>query len=321
MTRGAGWNIGEERALPVDADELTDLLHFQQGVISTKQALNLMSRAALRNLVDSDRWRHVHFGVLVAHNGPVTAAQQRWIASLAAGDGAPALLGGRTALEVLGLRGFGSDRIHILLPAKRREADPPPGVVVHRTRLLPPRDVRLTCRPPCTMPARSVVDAASWARSDREAQTVVAMVFQQRLTSLDEIREVLGRMPKAKRRKLVWLASADASAGAESLGELDVLRLLREAGLPKPTLQRVRTDSSGRRRYLDLYFEEWGIHIEIDGAHHLDPQQAWLDSDRQNQIWIPGDRILRFPAWVVRAQPAKVVHDIRLALETAGWRG
>lgn len=300
---------------------MTHLLFVQQSVISAKQALNHMPRAALRNLVDSERWRQVHFGVLVAHNGPVTAPQQRWVASLAAGDGEPALLGGRTALEVLGLKGFECDRIHVLLPARRREDDPPRGVVVHRTRRLPPQDVRRTSRPPCTMPARSVVDAASWARSDREARTVVAMAFQQRLTSLDEIRDVLMRMPKAKRRRLVWVTSADVAGGAEALGELDVVRLLREAGLPSPTLQRVRVDADGRRRYLDLYFEEWGLHVEIDGAHHLDPRQAWLDSDRQNQIWISGDRILRFPTWLVREQPQQVIGDIRPALRAAGWRG
>ena len=182
-------------------------------------------------------------------------------------------------------------------------AQSPRGVVVHRTRTLTDCDIYRAVRPPCTTVARSVVDSASWARSDDEARTVVAMVFQQQMTTVAEIAAVLDRMPRAKRRKLVLRTSLDAAGGAHSLGELTVLRLVREAGLPEPTSQHVRRDASGRRRYLDLYWKEWGLHVEIDGAHHLDPRQAWLDVQRQNELWIGGDRALRFPGRG-RARPA-----------------
>lgn len=125
---------------------------------------------------------------------------------------------------------------------------------------------------------------------------------------------------RAKRRKLTLATAADAAAGSHSLGEFDVARLLQRARLPAPTRQAVRVDASGQRRYLDLFFESYGLHVEIDGAHHLDAGQAWLDMDRQNQIWLSGERILRFPAWLVRRQPHKVVADIQRALEAAGWR-
>jgi very-short-patch-repair endonuclease len=147
------------------------------------------------------------------------------------------------------------------------------------------------------------------------------MAFQHRMVDLAGIRAVLRRNPRARRRRLTWLTAADAAGGSEALAELDILRLLRRAGLPLPTRQAVRTDSTGRRRYLDLYYEEWSLHIEIDGAHHLDPQQAWLDADRQNCLWIKGDRILRFPSWVVRDLPDQVIQRIREALIAAGYSG
>jgi hypothetical protein len=259
--------------------------------------------------------------VFRAHAGPVTSAQRLWIASLAVGNGRPALLGGRAALASLGLKGFPPDRIDVLLPAGRREDNPPTDVVVHRTTALAPEDVCRVARPPCTGAARSVVDAASWAISDREATTVIAMAFQQRFVALDDIRSVLGRLPKAKRRKLTWATATDASGGAESLGEIDLARLLRRAGLPEPTRQVLRTDAGGRRRYLDVLFRDFGLHVEVDGAHHLDAEQAWLDMDRQNQLWLAGERVLRFPAWLIRRQPRKVVADVRRALRAAGWRG
>ena len=33
-----------------------------------------------------------------------------------------------------------------------------------------------------------------------------------------------------------------------------------------------------------------------------------------------GDRILRFPAWLVRAHPADVAAQVRAAVVAAGWR-
>jgi very-short-patch-repair endonuclease len=262
----------------------------------------------------------VHVGILCAHTGPLTAVQRLWVASLAAGDGEPALLGGRTALSLLGLHGFEPDRIDVLIPARRR-SDSPPGLVrVHRTTALPACDKLPGGRPPCTTAARSIVDAASWARSDREATTVVAMAFQQRLAALEEVRAVLDRLPRAKRRRLTLATARDAADGSHSLGEVDLVRLLRRNRLPEPSRQAVRVDPSGKRRYVDVFFEEYGLHVEIDGAHHLQANQAWLDMDRQNQVWRSGELILRFPAWLVRQQPLKVVADIRRALEAAGWR-
>ncbi len=171
------------------------------------------------------------------------------------------------------------------------------------------------------MPARSVVDAAGWARTDEEAQAFVAAAFQQRLVGGDDLHRVLDRMPRARRRRLILRTADDAAGGAHSLAELDFLSLVRRGGLPEPTRQKVRYDAAGRRRYLDVYFDRWRLHVEIDGGQHLDPRTAWTDMRRQNDLWIEGDRILRFPAWVVRNAPDEVLAQLRAALTAAGWPG
>jgi hypothetical protein len=76
----------------------------------------------------------------------------------------------------------------------------------------------------------------------------------------------------------------------------------------------VRRDSTGRRRYLDLNFEEWGLHVEIDGRQHDDPGQVWLDMDRQNSLWTPGKRD-------IRTEPSVFLARIHAALRELGWRG
>jgi hypothetical protein len=52
----------------------------------------------------------------------------------------------------------------------------------------------------------------------------------------------------------------------------------------------------------------------------MDAEQWWLDLRRQNDLWVSGDRILRFPAWVVRSRPDEVIAQLRAALLAAGWR-
>ncbi|MFC3503874.1 DUF559 domain-containing protein [Micromonospora krabiensis] len=320
MSNGGASLAALRRSLPGDdADELTWLLFRQEEVISFEQALRHLSRKSVRHRVASGRWRRIHRGVFVTHSGPVGYGQLRWAAVLAAGP--LALLGGLTAAQAGGLRGFSTRVIHLLLPETCRRAPLPQGVVAHRTARLPPEDVLTIGQPPRTMPARSIVDAAQWAATDDEACAIVAAGFQQRLVGGDEVHRALEHMPRARRRNLILQTATDAAGGSHSLSELDFLRLVRRAGLPEPSRQKVRYDATGRRRYLDAYFEQWRVHVEIDGAQHFDPRAAWADMRRENDLWVDGDRVLRFPAWAVRSRPDEVLAQLRAALRAAGWPG
>jgi hypothetical protein len=297
---------------------MNDLIELQDGVISAAQAQRHLSRKAIRHRLASGRWQRPHRSVLVTHSGPIGDDAARWIAVLSIGD--HALLGGVTALHAAGLRGYDSDVIHVLLPAQHRASRPPDGVIVHRTGLLPEQEVLRSGRPPRTKAARSVVDAAQWAANDDAARALVAAAFQQRLVTGTDVDEVLSRLTRARRRRLIAYTARDAAAGAHSLAEIDFGRLCRLYGLPQPSRQVVRRDSSGRRRYLDVLFQPWGVHVEVDGNQHLDPRRAWDDMRRQNELWIAGERVLRFPAWTVRHDKVVVVSQLRAALFAAGWR-
>lgn len=293
---------------------MDSVLDAQDGVISFAQAQQHLSPKAIRHLLASGRWQRVHRSVLVAHNGPVGPAQRRWAAVLAAGE--DAVLGGLTALS---LRGFTTEAVHILLPSDRQARSVPAGVVVHRSALLDDRDVLAATCPPRTKPARSLVDAAQWARTAGEAQAIIAAGFQQRVVREDHMRAVLDRLKRARRHRLITQTLDDAAGGAHSLAEIDFLGLCRRHRLPEPSRQVIRYDSAGRRRYLDVLFEEWQIHVEIDGGQHLEVRQAWADMSRQNELWIAGERVLRFPAWAIRSEPDAVAAQLRAALKAAGY--
>jgi very-short-patch-repair endonuclease len=279
------------------------LLARQNGVLSMAQAVRHLSRKAVRHRVASGRRQEPHPSVFVTHSGPISSAQLRWIAVLGIGD--HAVPAGPSALQAAGLRGFAGTAVHILVPAGRRPTRVPPGTTLHRTSCLPAKDLMRSGRPPRTRPARSLVDAAQWARRDDDARALIAAAFQQRLVTEPDVRDVLARMPRARRRRMIASTVADAAGGAHSLAEIDFVVLCRRHRLPEPTRQVVRLDAGGRRRYLDALFEPWRVHVEIDGSQHMKPRQAWADMRRQNGLWIAGYRVLRFPAWLSgKSRPA-----------------
>ncbi|WP_045741390.1 endonuclease domain-containing protein [Actinoplanes rectilineatus] len=295
--------------------ELHDLLHRQDHVLSRDQALRHFTAPMIERRLAVGRWQSPHRAVYVTHAGPVLRRAHLWIAVLGTLAGRQAWLGGLTSLELSGFRGFDDTQIHVLLPdrgfAPRRV---PTGVVAHRTIVPAGFDPQPDGRPPSTAPARSLVDAAQWQPSSRRAWAIVSAGLQQRLTHIDAIRSVLSALPRARHHAAMTEALDCAAGGAQSLPEADFLRLCRRAGLPTPVLQQTRRDATGRRRYLDAYFPEHRLHIEVDGSHHMDVQQWWADMRRQNALWLPGDRVLRFPAWAIRHHPEDVISQLKAAL-------
>jgi very-short-patch-repair endonuclease len=307
-----------------DAGPLDWLTFEQSGVVTSRQAVDALGRGAVRGRLRSGAWRSICRGVVSTTNGRLDHDQQIWVAVLAAGRGA--VLGGATALGEAGVRGLRSGSLQIVVPAARRASSalprlPPdmPAVRVRRTTILPDEHLQIG-RPPRTTVARSVVDAAAWARSDDEARTVLAATCQQRLVLPAAIEQVLTLLPRIRRRGLIRTTVADIAGGAQALSEIDLLALCRRYRLPLPDLQERRRDAAGRHRFLDAYWREWHVHAEVDGAHHMDVRHWADDMRRQNEIWIAGDVILRFPAWVIRARPAEVAEQLRRALLAGGWK-
>jgi very-short-patch-repair endonuclease len=82
----------------------------------------------------------------------------------------------------------------------------------------------------------------------------------------------------------------------------------------------MRRDAAGRPRHIDAYWAEYQVHVEIDGWWHTEAGAWWTDMCRQNELWLAGDRVLRFPAWLIRRSPQTVAAQVRQALKAAGWR-
>ena len=171
---------------------------------------------------------------------------------------------------------------------------------------------------PRSRPPVAAVRAALWAVSDRQATLLLTMGVQQGIASAHDIGVELLRVRRDKRRRLLHALVLDLLEGAGSLGELDVARLLRRRGLPRPDRQVLRRDGP-RRYHLDLYWQRWKLVVEIDGIQHAWAENIVSDALRQNALSLEGDTVLRFPLLGVRLAPDDFLDQIEAALVARGW--
>ncbi len=320
-----------------------ELFARQLGIARRDQlrALGLNSDA-VDGQVRAGRWITAGPVVVCMENGRLDVQQLRWIAVLH--HGPSAALCAWTALQARGLEGFERPDIHVVVPRGVGTVPPPqlptvrvagaahdrlgrgvaglmhPRVVLHQSRRHGNADIEPPDRgtPPCHGAARAAVDCAAWGPSGRAAAAVLAAVVQRRLAHPEALQEQLAKAGAVRRRRLMAAVLQDVQGGAHALSELDFARLCRGAGLSEPLRQAVRTDSSGRRRFLDA---EWVrpdgrlVVVEVDGRGHMD-QQVWEgDLLRANDVVIQDDAIvLRFPATVLRTEPQLVIAQLRRAL-------
>lgn len=292
---------------------LDEFALVQAGVVSRAQLrVAGVDRWQIRNQVQARRWRLIGRRVVVLHRGALSARQRQWVAVLNAGP--QAALAQRSALAAAGLEGWQSDAVHVVVP-KGVRVPPLASITVHQVRELVDVDWRKS--PPRVRLERAAVDTASAAREPRTACALLAAVVQQRLTTAARLRKALVTAPRARHRRLMLAVLDDIEGGAQALSEIDFIALCRRAALPAPTQQAVRTDRFGKRRYLDATWELSDgrtVTVEIDGALHLLAVTYWDDMDRQNELVLSGETVLRYPSVVVRTSERRVIEQLRRAL-------
>src|ERR1700728_5129818 len=94
------------------ADRCLRLLSRQRGVIATWQADAAgVDRRDMQDLVRSERWQRLHFGVYAAFTGPPSREATLWAAVLRTGP--QSILSHDTAAELDGLVAKRSQLIHV----------------------------------------------------------------------------------------------------------------------------------------------------------------------------------------------------------------
>jgi very-short-patch-repair endonuclease len=289
----------------------------QAGVVSRRQVYAAgITRWEVRANLRARRWRTWGSQSLVVFTGPLPDQARRWAAVFEAGP--RAFLDGVSALHEAGLQRFQHDVIRVSVPrgARVRRA---PGVDIRQTRRWAAEDLAQGPGPPHARVETAAVRAALWARSDRQAALVLTMTVQQGLVRTEAMAVELMRVRRDRRRRLVNAVLLDLTTGVRSLGELDFAAECRRRGLPEPSRQVMRRGRDGRY-YLDVFWDDWRVAVEIDGIQHLWAENVVQDALRHNEVTLGGCRVLRLPLLGLRVAPDEFFAQVEQALSAAGCR-
>jgi very-short-patch-repair endonuclease len=153
-----------------------------------------------------------------------------------------------------------------------------PGIHVHRTRILLPRDVRQRERLPVTSPARALLDIAEQV-TPRELERALDEGLTQRVVRIAQIQDVLDR---ANGRRGVSLLKAlirqrRGSTLTRSEAEELFLSLVRAAGLPEPELNQQLDGYT-----VDFLWRALRVIFEIDGYRFHTSRSAFMRDRRKD---------------------------------------
>jgi hypothetical protein len=284
--------IGDNHAQCMHLAVGPDVVRRQHGVLRTRQALAIWSRATIRAQLAAQRWQQPARGVVIAHNGPITDLQRVWVALLACAPGSA--LGGLTALTQDGLEGFVlPSKPQVILPegaTRPRYGD----VAPHWSTRLDDRDVHPTKTPRRTRSQRSIVDEASWSDSPRRGP--------------------------CRHRALIVSSILDAVGGIQSLPERDFGDIVSRYHLPPPSRQHPVRGTDGRY-FLDVGWDRYDAGCEIHGIPHLEVLQWDADLRRANDIVVRGPRLLVFSSYAIRNEQQDVAQQVMALLRRGGWSG
>jgi hypothetical protein len=282
----------------------------------------MISRAQLRQLghdkefvrtqLRAGRWQRVGPVVLATTTGRLTRGQLMWAGVLHAGPGS--VVGGLTALEDHGLRNWHRDEVTVLVE-KSHNLEPLDGVDFVETRR-PIVPYRAAGRLPVWQVEPAALLFAAYEPGTRTAYGLLAALVQQRLTTPARLDHWIGRMRPLRRATPFRRVLGEIAGGAQSMSELDITRMCRDHGLPPPTRQVRRRDSTGRLRFTDA---EWRLAdgrvviLEVDGAFHMEIEH-WSDDierERERGLVADGAMVLRCTALQLRDDSRRVANDLR----------
>ncbi len=224
---------------------------------------------------------------------------QAWLAAVL-GARVRCVLSHGTAAAVWGLERFDvPDRIDLLTMQR-----PPriPGVRGHETLWLPKRDVARIRHLPTTSAARTFIDASNLldvqalGRSVDDARRRRLLTLPRLVACFDEV-PWSGRRPSRNMREVLKERVPGFDPGG-SEPELDVLRVLRRAGIRPLPRQQYRVVIDGHTYVVDYAWPETKHVIEYLGARiHGTPSAVHRDSSRTQRLLHAG-----YTVWPVTSE-------------------
>ncbi|MCU1503825.1 MAG: hypothetical protein JWM12_3179 [Ilumatobacteraceae bacterium] len=275
---------------------------------------------AAHGLPVATRTRWVALGVLThlgARSYAVGGSPSTWERDLAATiidlDGR-GFLAGRTAARLHGLEGFASSAIEVLVPRAHRRIQLD-ARVAYTSLPLDNGATVIVNGFRCLTAERLILDGPLFDFTRAEAENAIDSGIRLRLVSEQRLRtRVIARHNRGINGGRVLL-EALVDTGGESRLERWMLRIVREAGLPRPVLQRTYREGTRVIARVDMLFGD--LVVEIAGhGFHSSRRQLQRDEQRRTELTTLGLRTVAFRYEDVRDRPAWVVAQLRALVRT-----
>ena len=282
----------------------------QEGVVARRQliALGYTSRA-IQCRIEAGRLHIKYRGVYVVGRRKLTV-RGRWMAAvLACGRGA--VLSHRDAAALHGLLRRGSrSAVHVTAPGRTRRGQQ--GILVHSVRRLHPVDRTDIDGIPVTSVHRTLLDLAETARP-QELHWAFEAYDRLDLLDMRKLDAVIARNPGRRGIKaLLALMAGYRGPGPEtrSANERRFLELIREAGLPEPSVNVVVAGI-----VVDFLWPAQQFVVEVDSyLYHHTPADCAADRRKQRVLEAAGCEVLRVTDTDLGEAPAAAVCDVKARL-------
>lgn len=269
--------------------------------------------------VRSGRWEAVHPGVYRIAGVSWTYEARVMALVLAGGRGAVA-----SHMCAARLQGLGFTRADPEISVPRGRNRRPPGIRVHESTDLDRCGVRFVEAIPVTEPARTLLDLGRYLgpnalrRAVEQARRDGLVTWTQLIRCL-AVHARQGRHGVRRLRRVIATRMCSEEV-TDTDSELMALTLIREHGLPDPTLHHRIHDGDRFIAELDLAYPEHLAALEIDGAVHLDPEVRKRDDERDHELRRRGWTVRRIWYEIPMQQPEAFIRIVRDLIRDAERR-
>ncbi len=243
-------------------------------------------------------WRHV-------------ATPESWGLRVRSGAlwlGPNAALAGRAAAAWWGLDGFEQSVVEFVVPYARRWAS---GVTVRLTRHWSKKDLLRKDGVRVTSATRTIIDLAGQGASAHELERAIDSAVRMRLTSIPTLTSRMAQLAKSGRVGIPFLRELLLDSGGESVLERRFLRVVREAGLPRPLTQITFKGRTTRAIRVDFLYESQRVVVEVSGrVGHASDADRRKDARRRNDLQHRGYAVIEFTTADVMTDPVYVVESL-----------
>ena len=299
--------------------DVVELLGAQHGLVSSAQLTALgLGRNTLARLVRQHRLEKAGPGVLRVAGAPVTWEQRLMNGLLALGP--EAAVSHRAAARLHRFDRATGDHVEFLVARAQRNSRL--VEMVHSSKLIRPYDFVTVDGLRATSATRTILDLANIQVHPDTVKAAIDSSVRMQLSAPETIRRRLTDIRRRGRTGVRLVDDLLADAGGHTMLEREFLRLMREAGLPRPEPQVVFRDGHRTLARVDFHYKEWNIIVEVSGKlGHSSPTERARDAQRRNELQDIGLRVYEFTWEQVTQRSTWVQHQMRLRLRAAGWPG